>query len=133
LRTHVEFRSEQFPPYPGEEEEINPGLWGRRLAEYLREKLLAQNVEAGEPFAEDWGYVVPLPNRPFKMWLGCGHQSGEDDSFLIFIEPSRPSIRVGVFKKIDTRQEVARIAEVVDAVLKGDPHIHNVTWIEDQA
>ena len=33
MKTQVEFRSAKFPPYEGEEEEINPGLWGRRLTE----------------------------------------------------------------------------------------------------
>ena len=33
MKTQVEFRSDKFPPYEGEEEQINPGLWGKRLAE----------------------------------------------------------------------------------------------------
>jgi hypothetical protein len=33
MKTQVEFRSSKFPPYEGEEEQINPGLWGKRLAE----------------------------------------------------------------------------------------------------
>jgi hypothetical protein len=28
MKTQVEFRSSKFPPCEGEEEEINPGLWG---------------------------------------------------------------------------------------------------------
>jgi len=36
MKTHVEFRSSAFPAYENEEEEINPGLWGRRLAEHLK-------------------------------------------------------------------------------------------------
>jgi len=35
MKTQVEFRSSKFPPYEGEQEQINPGLWGKRLAEYL--------------------------------------------------------------------------------------------------
>jgi hypothetical protein len=42
LQTHVEFRSDRFPSCEGEEEEINPDLWGKRLAEFLCEKLPAQ-------------------------------------------------------------------------------------------
>lgn len=33
MQTMVSFRSAKFPAYPGEEEDINPGLWGKRLAE----------------------------------------------------------------------------------------------------
>jgi hypothetical protein len=35
MKTHVVFRSNAFPPYDGEEEEINPGRYGKRLAEFL--------------------------------------------------------------------------------------------------
>ena len=33
MKTQVEFRSSKFTPYEGEQEQINPGLWGKRLAE----------------------------------------------------------------------------------------------------
>ena len=46
MQTQVTFRSSKFPPYAGEEEQINPGLWSRRLAEYLVQKL----AEKGGPF-----------------------------------------------------------------------------------
>jgi hypothetical protein len=37
----VEFERSDFPPYPDEEEEINPGRFGKRLAEFLSLKLPA--------------------------------------------------------------------------------------------
>lgn len=83
-----------------------------------------------DPFSEDWGYVEPLPNRPFKMWLGCGHQSGDEDTFLVFIEPSKPQIRSGLFKKTDTREEVEKVANALEQVLIATSEIHDVTWIE---
>ncbi len=39
MNTQVTFRSNKFPPYDGEQEQINPGLWGKRLAEYFVEML----------------------------------------------------------------------------------------------
>jgi len=33
MKTQVEFRSSKFPPYEGAQQQINPGLWGKRLAE----------------------------------------------------------------------------------------------------
>ena len=53
MKTQVEFRSSKFPPYDGEEEEINPGLWGKRLAEYLVQKLAERGIETEEMIAED--------------------------------------------------------------------------------
>src|SRR4051812_42263708 len=39
MNTRVDFRSSKFPAYEGEEDQINPGLWGKRSAEYLVHKL----------------------------------------------------------------------------------------------
>jgi len=61
VKTQVEFRSSKFPPYEGEEEQINPGLWGKRLAEYLVQKLAERGIETEEMVAEDWGWYVPAP------------------------------------------------------------------------
>jgi hypothetical protein len=60
MKTQVEFRSSKFPPYDGEEEEINPGLWGKRLAEYLVHKLAEKGIKSEEMVAEDWGWYVPI-------------------------------------------------------------------------
>ena len=48
MKTFIEFRSSKFPPYEGEEEQINPGLWGKRLAEYLVQKLAERGIETEE-------------------------------------------------------------------------------------
>jgi hypothetical protein len=55
MKTQVEFRSSKFPPYEGEEEQINPGLWGKRLAEYLVQKLADRGIETEEIVAEELG------------------------------------------------------------------------------
>ena len=57
MQTYVEFRSDRFPACDGEEQQVNPGLWGRRLADFLRDSLRAEGFGTEEPFAEDWGWV----------------------------------------------------------------------------
>src|ERR1041384_7746798 len=103
MKTQVEFRSSKFPPYDGEQEEINPGLWGKRLAEYLKQKLAERGIATGGVVTEDWGCLLPIENPTFRVFIGCGHQYGDDDVFLCFIEPSKPVIRK-LFRKIDTTE-----------------------------
>jgi hypothetical protein len=55
MKTQVTFRSSKFPPYEGEEGQINPGLWGKRLAEYFVGKLKGMGIETEEIIPEDWG------------------------------------------------------------------------------
>jgi hypothetical protein len=128
MKTHVEFRSAKFPAYPGEEEEVNPDLWGKRLAEYLYEKLKEHGIETKEIFAEDWGWVVPIRHDAFSMWVGCGHYQEYPDGYLVFVEPSKPTIRKGLFKKIDTASDVEKAAGAIDRILKSDPDIHDIRW-----
>jgi len=127
MKTQVEFRSDKFPPYDGEQEEINPGLWGKRLAEYLQNNLAHYGVKVTGIGSEDWGWMVELENEEFPLWIGCGHQQGDNDEFLCFIEPGKPFIRKW-FKKIDTTLQVGRVSEALRNVLESDPDIRNINW-----
>ncbi len=127
VKTQVEFRSNKFPPYEGEEEEINPGLWGRRLAEYLKEKLTGSGIPTDGIVTEDWGCLLGVKNNSFPLAIGCGHQEGADDEFLCFIEPSKPVIRKWI-RKIDTTQAVGRLSDALQKILASDPDIRDVRW-----
>lgn len=131
MKTQVEFRSSQFPPYEGEEEQINPGLWGKRLAEYLVQKLAEKGIETQVPVAEDWGWYIPLPNQGFPLALCCGHQYGDNDQFLCFTEPSVPVVRK-FFKTLDATPQLTRLTEALAQILASDPEIREVTWSEPE-
>lgn len=47
MKTHVEFNSDKFPSYDTEEEGVNyeAGVYGKRLAEYLRDKLTTKGIK----------------------------------------------------------------------------------------
>jgi len=107
METHVEFRSDKFPPFEGEEKLVNPDLWGKRLADFLREGLRKQGFETDEPIAEDWGWVVPVVNKSFRLWIGCGHYQEYEDGFLCFIEPHKPFVW-RFFKRVNARERVTR-------------------------
>jgi hypothetical protein len=129
MKTQVTFRSKNFPPYDGEEEQINPGLWGKRLAEYLVEHLKPYRIETDEIVAEDWGWYIPIKNEGFRLAICCGHQMGDDDEFLCFTDPSTPVIRK-LFKNIDATDELTRVVAAMDSVLSSDPAISDSEWTE---
>jgi hypothetical protein len=129
VKTQVEFRSDKFPAYEGEEEQINPGLWGKRLAEYLAQKLAEKGITTGPPIAEDWGWYVPIQNEGFRLALCCGHQNGEDDEFLCFTDPATPVVKK-LFSKIDATVELTRLTEALQQILSSDREIRDVVWTE---
>lgn len=130
MKTQVEFRSKKFPPYEGEDEQINPGLWGKRLAEYLVAKLSSRGFEMQEIVTEDWGYYLPIRNDGFRLAVCCGHQDGDDDQFLCFTEPATPVFTKFLFKKIDATAELARLTAALAEILSSDPEIREVVWTE---
>ena len=127
MHTHVEFRSDRFPALEGEEKLINPGLWGKQLADFLREGLRGQGFETDEPIAEDWGWLVPVANKSFRLWIGCGRYQEYENGFLCFIEPHKPFVRK-FFKKIDARERILALQQAMDRVLAEGAGITSKRW-----
>jgi hypothetical protein len=131
MNTQVEFKSSKFPPYDGEEQQINPGIWGRRLAEFLAQRLTDKAFEIQPPIAEDWGYYLPIRNDGFSLAVCCGHQDGADDEFLCFTDPSTPKIKK-LFRTIDASAQLARLIAALEQILAEDPEIRDVEWSAPQ-
>jgi hypothetical protein len=127
--THVEFRSNDFPPFEDEDYEVNAGRYGKRLAQFLSRGLNARGIQAQEPIAEDWGWVIPIRNDQFRLWIGCGNYFEYEDGFLCFISPHTTTVRrFPFFRKIDTSATVAALREAIDQVLATSPDIRNKRW-----
>ena len=127
MKTHVRFQSGKFPPYEYEDEQINPSCFGKRLAEFLAQRLPGQGIEVEDLIAEDWGWIVPIRNPAFRLWVGVANMDGFEDQFLGFIEPHKPSVR-RFFRKIDTTERVGALQGAMDKILLSDPGIKNVNW-----
>ncbi|MBL8525820.1 MAG: hypothetical protein JNN20_19225 [Betaproteobacteria bacterium] len=130
MRTHLEFRSNAFPAQDGEDELVNPGRWGKLLADYLRAELDLVNLSGGEPFAEDWGWLVPIDNEEFDLWVGCGNYEEYADGFLCFIEPSKPFVRK-FFRKIETTKRVEQVAVALETALRKHSDVRDLKWWTD--
>jgi hypothetical protein len=127
MKTQVEFRSDEFPAYESEAHEINAGRYGKRVAEFLSGGLRSHGFEPEDLIAEDWGWVVPIKNDDFKLWIGCGNYEEYTDGFLCFIEPHEPLIRK-LFRKIDTQARVEALHQAMDAVLSESAGIRDKKW-----
>ena len=130
MKSHVEFLSDSFPAEPGEDEKVNPGRWGKKLAEYLRVELDRVGLNGGEVFPEDWGWVVPIENEAFALWVGCGNRDGHPNGFLCFVEPSKPIVR-RLFRKIDASTRVTEVADALDKILTTNQNVREIHWWPD--
>ena len=127
MRTHLEFVSTAFLPEPGEDEQVNPGRYGKRLAQFLSEELPRQGFAVLRMYPEDWGWGIDLENDDFPLWLGCGNYQQYENGFLCFIEPSRPFVR-RLLKKIPTTDTVERLAGALQMILERSGKAQRMRW-----
>lgn len=130
MLTHVVFRSDAFPPYASEADQVNPGRYGKRLAEFIASSLPGQGEAVAEIFPEDWGWVVPIEHPAFSLWIGVGNHEDSPNGFLCFIEPSKPVIRrfPKLWAPIHTAERVSTLQHALDTVLRSHPEIGEITW-----
>jgi len=62
----VTFTTDFFKPIAGEEEETNPGRYGKALAQWLAQQLKERGVSAEGVIPEDFGWVVMVSEVPLK-------------------------------------------------------------------
>ena len=129
MRTHLQFVSPAFDPEPREDAATNPGIFGKRLAGFLANEFGRLELGGGEPVAEDWGWMVPLKNREFPLWLGCASYDSPPE-WLVFIEPSQPWVRK-LFRRIDTTAIVADIAGWLETILTRSGSATDLRWWND--
>jgi len=67
--THLIFESSAFPLVPGEDEETNPGIFGRALSEWLADKLRGAGYEVKSLVAEDFGRLVEVAQPGCKLYV----------------------------------------------------------------
>jgi hypothetical protein len=65
------FRSTRFEIEPGEDDEINPGIYGKQLAEWLKARLEDHGYKVEPVINEDWGRCLMCSRKPFLLWVGC--------------------------------------------------------------
>src|SRR5687767_14974868 len=131
MRTHLEFASLSFPSYPSEDDEVNSGRFGKRLAEFIAERLPTYGFKPTKVLAEDWGWCVTLENETFSLWIGCGNYEEFEDGFLCFIEPSKPFVRRW-FSKVSTVETVERLADALQSILETSGVARRLRWWSEE-
>lgn len=71
------FTSSLFKIEAGEDEEINPGRYGRQLAVWLKKRLEERGYSVEPIINEDWGRCLMCSRDPFMLWIGCGNMDAK--------------------------------------------------------
>jgi hypothetical protein len=124
--THqIHARSARFVIEPGEDEETNPGIYGRALAQWLATQLPTYGWRVKGCIAEDFGRLVEVEDPKFRLFVACasGHEGAESWQAFTFAEGGGI---LGVFAKSEKQKLADRLLGDVERALRSDPNTHDV-------
>ena len=135
------FKSNLFEIEPGEDAEINPRVYGRQLANWLKSRLEEVGYDVEPVITEDWGRCIMVSREPFMLWVGCGNvmdygnmkeddplPAKEDIVWTCFAE-AEVSLWKRLFKKPDTAPALGKLKADLASVLGSEP---GITLVEEQ-
>lgn len=128
MKVDAEFTSDLFPAEPGEEELINPGRFGKRLAQFLADGFRARGFQIDEPGTEDWGWYIGIGGLKVPFMIGAGNLDDETNVFRVFIDPSTPIVKKFPLQKIDISADLDRVSAALAEILESEPGIYDLTW-----
>jgi len=128
------FKSSKFEIETGEDEEINPRIYGRQLARWLKRQLEEKDYSVEEIINEDWGRCLMCCRDPFMLWVGCGNMTD-----LSAIESENPPAKEDIvwhcfvtaevyfwkrlFRKVETQPAVSKLYADLGEILRAEPEI----------
>ncbi|HAS6863621.1 TPA: hypothetical protein GRI37_23850 [Vibrio parahaemolyticus] len=71
------FKSTKFEIEKSEDEETNPGCYGKQLAYWLSDEFTQLGYQT-DVIPEDWGWCVVCESNGYLLWLGCGSMQDEE-------------------------------------------------------
>ena len=123
------FKSAKFEIEPGEDADINPRIYGRQLAVWLKARLEQHGYAVENIIIEDWGRCLMCQRDPFMLWVGCGNMSDRRTAKPGDAPPSKETVTwhcfataevpflKRMFGKMDTEPAVSKLNAVLGEIL----------------
>jgi hypothetical protein len=128
------FKSSKFEIEPGEDEEINPRMYGRQLAHWLKQRLQEKGYSVEDIINEDWGRCLMCSRDPFMLWVGCGSVDYEtappddgpplkEDVIWHCFATAEVFFWKRLFRKIETEPAVSKLYADLGEILRAEPAV----------
>src|SRR5215467_7518611 len=111
---HFFFESSAFPPAPGEDDETNPGIFGRGLSEWLAEQLRGAGYQVKRSVAEDFGRVIEVEQPGCKLYVAASSTDETATEWRVFVFSE-----FGFFSKLKDAPSGAESVSKLMATLRG--------------
>lgn len=83
IEATLEFDSTFFAVVPGEDEDTNPGIYGKALAQWLVVQLRERGVPAEEALAEDFGWGISIHTKPHGLYVICANDADRSGGWRV--------------------------------------------------
>lgn len=121
----LEFESSAFAVIPGEDQETNPGIYGKALAQWLAEQLRAAGFSVGDIVAEDFGWCVPVASAPHALYVACASTGERPDQWRVFAF-AEGGVMARLLGKDRRAESLATLFAVLRRALEFAPTVRNL-------
>lgn len=134
MQTGLDFCSAGFGPCERDLQEMNPDIFGYKLAEYLALCLPQCGFPVKSTVPEDWGWLVTIDNPGFQLGVGCANydsptydsdvvdlnalRGDESYGFRCVVVPGKPYVRRWL-RRINVQPTIERLVCAVELILGG--------------
>ena len=118
-------RSSRFSIEPDEDEEVNPGIYGRQFSNWLATELPAFGWRVTDTFPEDFGRLVEVEHPRFRVYVACGSGHDGEQSWQAFTFVEGGGLR-GMFAKPEKTRIADQLLADVERALRSDPQTIDV-------
>jgi hypothetical protein len=124
-----EFESTSFEIMPDEDEETNPGIYGKSLSIWLAERLTAHGFNAEKVIPEDFGWCIPIESKQHSLYVTCASADSVPTHWVVFGFAEGWFLLRFVGK--DTRkQSITRLNSVLGIIFRESTQVQNLCETE---
>jgi hypothetical protein len=121
----LEFESSAFAVIPGEDEDTNPGIFGKALAQWLGEQLRAAGLPVGDVIPEDFGWCVPVESKPHSLYVACANTGKQPDQWRVFAF-AEGGVMARLLGKDKSTESLASLFAAVRRFLESAPSVRGL-------
>jgi hypothetical protein len=122
---HFIFRSNAFPVEPGEDAEVNPGVYGKALSGWLAAELSRAGYEVKRALAEDYGRLVELGAPSGRLYVAASSTDESATEWRVFAI-SEQGLLTRLRGGPGSREILGRITPTLRKLLVAHPGIHDL-------
>jgi hypothetical protein len=122
----LEFESTDFAVTDGEDDETNPGIYGRALARWIAAQL---KVADDQVIPEDFGWCVPVKSSPHHLYVACSSEDDSKNKWRVFVF-AEGGLMTRLLGRDCRAEEIASLFSEIKRILAAHPDIRGITEVQ---